>query len=183
MSYTFHHPAGYHEQGTALAHVQHTWGNAIAPHWLTCLGYNFTPNGSIEVPKSALVPYKTECIYMTSVLLCPASHRLHLTLRTPLLVLCVYMLQNHCHASTSTVWKSALPTLDATVHYTAAQACKQAPAQMGTALQTILDMSVAEGQFAIGYHTPSLHWFLDSFAPKTSLTSDVGGSTAIQDLS
>lgn len=49
-------------------------------------------------------------------------------------------------------------------------------------MQTILDMSVAEGQFAIGYHTPLLHWFLDSFAPKTSLTSDVGGSTAIQDL-
>ncbi|KAL3150933.1 hypothetical protein ABBQ32_000681 [Trebouxia sp. C0010 RCD-2024] len=94
VSYTFSHPAGYHEQGTALAHVQHTWGNTFAPHWLTCLGYNFT-----------------------------------------------------CYAS----------------------------------IKTILDMTIAEGQFAIGYHSPVLHWFLDSSEPETSLTSHVG-CPAMQDL-
>lgn len=108
VSYTFHHPADYHEQGTALAYVQHTWGNAIASHWLTCLGYNFTPNGSIEVPKSALVPYKTECICVTSVFSYLTSRRLHLMLLTPPVVLCVCLLQNHCHAGTGNVWKFKL---------------------------------------------------------------------------
>ena len=62
VSYTFDHPAGYHEQGTAFAHVQHTWGNIIVPHWLTCLGYHFAPDDCIQVPKYAAVPYKTKHI-------------------------------------------------------------------------------------------------------------------------
>lgn len=55
------------------------------------------------------------------------------------------------------------------------------PAQTVIAMQTILDMTIAEGQFAIGYHSPVLHWFLDSSEPETSLTSHVG-CPAMQDL-
>lgn len=50
IQYSFDHPAGYHEEGSALAHVQRIWGDTIAPEWVTCLGYQFGPNGYIQVP-------------------------------------------------------------------------------------------------------------------------------------
>ncbi len=45
----FDHPAGYHEEGSAFAHVQRVWGESIVPEWLSCLGYHFGSNGFIEV--------------------------------------------------------------------------------------------------------------------------------------
>lgn len=47
--YSFDHPAGYHEEGSAFAHVQRVWGDSIVPEWLSCLGYHFGSNGFIEV--------------------------------------------------------------------------------------------------------------------------------------
>ena len=49
VSYSFDHPAGYHEEGSAFAHVQRVWGESIVPEWLNCLGYHFRSNGFIEV--------------------------------------------------------------------------------------------------------------------------------------
>ncbi len=54
VSYSFDHPAGYHEEGSAFAHVQRVWGDSIVPEWLSCLGYHFGSNGFIEVSISRL---------------------------------------------------------------------------------------------------------------------------------
>ena len=37
-------------------------------------------------------------------------------------------------------------------------------------------MTLADGHFAIGYHSPALHWFLASSEPETSITSEVSPS-------
>ncbi|DBA71081.1 hypothetical protein WJX79_000042 [Trebouxia sp. C0005] len=84
--YSFDHPAGYHEEGSAFAHVQRVWGDSIVPEWLSCLGYHFGSNGFIE---------------------------------------------------------------------------------------TILDVTLAGGPFAVGYHSPTLHWYLVDSDPGVEVDTQV----------